>query len=107
MKQQNIQTRRLDNGLTLILEPMEDVQSAAVSLMVPAGSVFDPEGQNGSASVLCELMTRGAGDRDSKQLSAALDNLGVQHSESVGTVHLAVSGATLADKLPQALPLFA
>ncbi len=84
---------------------MDDVQSAAVSLLVPAGSVFDPPGQNGSASVLCEWMPRGAGDRDSKQLSAALDNLGVQHSESVGPVHLTFTGATLAESLPQALPL--
>ncbi len=84
MKQQNIQTKTFENGLTLIVEPMDDVQSAAVSLLVPAGSVFDPPGQNGSASVLCEWIPRGAGDRDSKQLSAALDNLGVQHSESVG-----------------------
>lgn len=107
MKQQNIQTTTFANGLTLIVEPMDDVQSAAVSLLVPAGSVFDPSGQNGSASVLCEWMPRGAGERDSKQLSAALDNLGVQHSESVGIVHLAVTGATLAEQLPQALPLYA
>ncbi len=107
MKQQNIQTKTFANGLTLIVEPMDDVKSAAVSLLVPAGSVFDPPGHNGSASVLCEWMPRGAGDRDSKQLSAALDNLGVQHSESVGLVHLTFTGATLAESLPQALPLYA
>jgi predicted Zn-dependent peptidase len=107
MKQQNIQTKTFANGLTLIVEPMDDVQSAAVSLLVPAGSVFDPPGHNGSASVLCEWMPRGAGTRDSKQLSAALDNLGVQHSESVGIVHLTFTGATLAENLPQALPLYA
>src|SRR5580693_10737678 len=107
MKQQNIQTKTFANGLTLIVEPMDDVQSAAVSLLVPAGSVFDPPEQNGSASVLCEWMPRGAGERDSKQLSAALDNLGVQHSESVGLVHLTFTGATLAENLPQALQLYA
>ncbi len=107
MKHQTIQTRRFDNGLTLIVEPMDDVQSAAVSFLVPAGSVFDPPGKNGSASVLCELMPRGAGNLDSKQLSAALDNLGVQHHESVGTVHLTFTAATLAENLPQALRLYA
>ncbi len=107
MKLQTIETRTLPNGLTLIIEPMEDVQSASVSFLVPAGSVYDPAGQNGSASVLCELIPRGAGERDSKQLSAALDNLGVQHSESVGTIHLTFTGATLAENLPQALRLYA
>ncbi len=107
MTQQNIQTKTFANGLTLIVEPMEDVQSAALSLLVPAGSVYDPPGQNGSASVLCEVIPRGAGKRDSKQLSAALDNLGVQHSESVGIVHFTFSAATLAQNLPNALPLYA
>src|SRR5580692_3588771 len=107
MKHQTIETRTLPNGLTLIIEPMEDVQSAAVSFLVPAGSVYDPPGQNGTASVLCELTPRGAGERDSKQLSAAFDNLGVQHNESVGTVHLTFTGAALAGNLPQALILFA
>jgi predicted Zn-dependent peptidase len=107
MKHQTIETQTLANGLTLIIEPMEDVQSAAVSFLVPAGSVYDPPGQNGSASVLCELIPRGAGNRDSKQLSAALDNLGVQHSEGVGTIHLTFTAATLAENLPQALRVYA
>jgi predicted Zn-dependent peptidase len=107
MKQQNIQTKTFENGLTLIVEPMQDVQSAAVSLLVPAGSVYDPPGQNGSASVLCELMPRGAGQRDSKQISAALDNLGVQHNEGVGSVHLTFTAATLAENLRHALPIYA
>jgi predicted Zn-dependent peptidase len=107
MKRQNIQTKTFENGLTLIVEPMDDVQSAAVSLLVPAGSVFDPKGQNGSASVLCEWIPRGAGERDSKRLSAALDNLGVQHSESVGIVHQTFTAATLAENLPQAFHLYA
>jgi predicted Zn-dependent peptidase len=106
VKQQNIHTETFGNGLTLIVEPMGDVQSAAVSLLVPAGSIHDPVGQNGSASILCELIPRGAGDRDSKQLSAALDNLGVQHSEGVGTIHLTFTGATLAEHLPQALRIY-
>ena len=106
MKHQTIETQTLANGLTLIIEPMEDVQSAAVSFLVPAGSVYDPPGQNGSASVLCELIPRGAGNRDSKHLSAALDNLGVQHSEGVGTIHLTFTAATLAENLPQALQVY-
>ncbi len=106
MTHQDIQTRTFDNGLTLIVERMADVQSAAVSLLVPAGSIYDPPGQNGSAAVLCELLPRGAGERDSKQLSAALDHLGVQHDESVGAVHLTFTAASLAQNLPAALRIY-
>jgi predicted Zn-dependent peptidase len=104
--EQKIETHVFPNGLTLIVEPMDDVQSAAFSMLVPSGSVFDPPGQNGSASVLSDLITRGAGPRDSKALSAALDNLGVQHDESVGSVHLGFTGASLAENLAPALKIY-
>lgn len=107
MPEQTIHTHTLANGLTLVAEPMSHVQSAAFSLLVPGGSVYDLSGRNGTASVLCDLIVRGAGDRDSQQLSAALDNLGVQRQESVGTNHIAFSGATLADNLLDALRIYA
>ncbi|MGH7128142.1 MAG: insulinase family protein, partial [Planctomycetaceae bacterium] len=100
MMYQDIHTHTYANGLTLLVEPMADVQSAAFAMLVPGGSVYDPPGENGTAAVLCELMVRGAGDRDSKELSTALDNLGVQRGESARLTHLAFAGAILADNLP-------
>ncbi len=106
MRNQDIQISTLENGLVLVVEPMAEVQSASFSLLVPAGSVFDPPGQNGTASILCELIMRGAGEFDSQQLSSALDNLGVQRQESVGPAHVTFTGATLADNLVPALRLY-
>ena len=106
MKEQTIQTHALANGLTLVVEPMRDVQSAAFSLLVPAGSIFDPPGENGTAAILSDLITRGAGALDSKQLSAALDNLGVQRHENVGTAHLSFTGATIAGNLIDTLKIY-
>lgn len=107
MRRQIIETYTLPNGLTLVVEPMPAVQSAAFALMVPSGSIYDPPGKNGNAAVLCDLLVRGAGERDSKALASALDNLGVQRNESVGTAHLTLSGATLADNLEAALRIYA
>lgn len=107
MKQQIIRTRTFDNGLTVVLEPMADVQSAAFSIMVPAGSIYDPEGANGEAAVLADMIVRGAGPRDSRQLSNDLDNLGVQRHEAPGPQHISFAGATIADKLPEALRIYA
>jgi len=106
MKPQEIRTHEFANGLTLVVESMEDVQSAAFSFLAPGGSVFDAENRNGTAALLTDLMTRGAGDKDSRQLSSELDNLGIQHSESVGHLFLGFSGASLADNIPKALPIF-
>ncbi len=106
MPHQTIVTHALSNGMTLVVEPMNDVRSAAFSLLVPSGGNYDPDGQCGSAAVLCDLLTRGAGDLDSKQLSAALDNLGVQRGESVGNSFITFTVAALADNLPAALRLY-
>lgn len=106
MNNQQIETHVLSNGLTLVIETMTSVQSATFSILVPGGSVHDPDGQNGTAAILSEVITRGAGERDSKQLSTDLDNLGVQRGESPSCNHLVFRGATLADNLPAALTIY-
>lgn len=106
MAEQQIATRQLSNGLTVIVERIPAVQSAAFTLLVPAGSSNDQTGQNGTASILSEMISRGAGDRDGRELSSALDNLGVQRSETAGIVHMSFSGATIADKLPEVLQIY-
>ncbi len=107
MANQQIQTHAISNGLTLIIEPMADVQSAAFSLLVPAGSNYDPPGRAGAASILSDWIMRGAGSRDSRQLTNELDNLGLQRNEGVGNSHISFTGATLAESLPQALRIYA
>jgi predicted Zn-dependent peptidase len=86
---------------------MEHVRSAALNVLVPAGSVYDPPEQLGLGAMLADLITRGAGLRDSRQLTLALDNLGLDRSESVGSLHTRFYGATLARNLPAALEIYA
>jgi predicted Zn-dependent peptidase len=95
------------NGLTLLAERMEHVRSAALNFLVPAGCVYDPPEHAGIASVLSDLITRGAGERDSRELSLALDNIGLDRDESVGSMHMRFWGATLARNLPAALEIYA
>jgi predicted Zn-dependent peptidase len=95
------------NGLTFLAERMEHVRSAAVNFLVPAGCVYDPPEYAGIGSVLSDLITRGAGQRDSRELSLALDNLGLDRDESVGSMHMRFWGATLARNLPAALEIYA
>ena len=104
---QEIHQHTLANGLTLLAERMPHVRSAAFSFMVPAGCVYDPPERLGLASVLMELITRGAGNRDSRQVSEALDGLGLDRSESAGAMNVHFSGATLSRNLPAALEVYA
>jgi predicted Zn-dependent peptidase len=102
-----IVSHRFDNGLVLVAETIPAVRSAAFTFLLPAGAAFEPEDRGGSATMLAEWITRGAGDLDSRELIGALDNLGVSHSESAGTAHTTISAATLGRNLVPALSLFA
>jgi predicted Zn-dependent peptidase len=95
------------NGLTLLAERMEHVRSAALNFLVPSGCVYDAPNQLGIASLLSDLITRGAGERNSRELSLALDNLGLDRDESVGSMHLRFWGGTVARNLPAALEIYA
>ncbi len=96
-----------DNGLTLLAERMDHVRSAAFNFLVPAGCVYDPPDQIGTASVLSEMIIRGAGKRDSRALSLALDNLGLDRDESVGQYHLRFWGSTLTRNILAGLEIYA
>src|ERR1022692_2636614 len=104
---QHVYHHTFPNGLTLLLERMDHVRSAAVNFLVPAGCVYDPPDQLGLVSIFSDMITRGAGDRDSRALTLAMDSLGLDHSESVGQLHLRFWGSTLARNIPPALELFA
>jgi predicted Zn-dependent peptidase len=95
------------NGLTLLAERMEHVRSAALNFLVPAGCTQDPPRHLGIASVLSDLITRGAGARNSRELSESLDNLGLDRDESVGGIHMRFWGATLSRNLLSALEIYA
>ncbi len=103
----DLHLHEFSNGLVLLAERMSGVQSAAFTLMMPAGAAYEPAEMAGSASMLAEWITRGAGDRDSRELLSALDNLGVSHGEGAQTVHASVAAATLGRNLIPALEIFA
>lgn len=104
---QIVYSHTFDNGLVLVAEPIMELESAAFTFLTPAGAVYDAAGREGVAHLTCEMLMRGAGQRDSRELLSALENLGVEHNESVSDAHAGVSGATLAKNLAPALEIYA
>ena len=106
-----IEQHKYSNGLVLVGEVMPGVQSAAFTLLIPAGAAYEVADSvnvgGGAATMVAEWITRGAGSRDSRELLTALDNLGVSHSESAQTLHTSLSAATLGRNLVPALEIFA
>jgi predicted Zn-dependent peptidase len=106
-----IEQHKYTNGLVLVAERMPGVQSAAFTLLLPAGAAYEgADGLNlggGAATMAADWITRGAGTRDSHSLLTALDNLGVSHAESAQTLHTSIAGATLGRNIEPALGIFA
>lgn len=97
----------MNNGLTVLAEKMPGVRSAAMALIVPAGGNNDPVGRSGCATVLAELVLRGAGSRDSRQLTDYLDTLGLQRSSNASILNSRFACAALADTVLEGLPAYA
>jgi predicted Zn-dependent peptidase len=95
------------NGLTLLGEKMPGMQSVAMTLLLPAGSSTDPVGRSGSSTVISDLVFRGAGERDSRQLTDHLDRLGLQRSSSVGVHHSRFACAALGPNVLEGLSTYA
>lgn len=101
------QTHTLANGLTIIGEPMTDKQAAAWAFLLPAGSATEPEGRDGLTNVLEGTTLRGAGNRDSRQLSEALDDLGVERGGGADVEYITYGGATFGGYVLDALEIYA
>jgi predicted Zn-dependent peptidase len=97
----------LKNGMVLLGEPMEAVGSVAFGFMLPAGAAMLPEGCCGAANIVADWVFRGAGDKNSRQLSDSLDGLGLHRISSVGSSHITIGAALEADNLAEALNLYA
>ncbi|MHC4638485.1 MAG: M16 family metallopeptidase, partial [Planctomycetota bacterium] len=96
----------LKNGMVILGEPMEGVGSAAFGFMLPAGAAILPEGCCGAASVITDWIFRGAGSRESRELSDALDGLGLHRSASESSSHITIGAALEAGNLAEAIDLY-
>src|SRR5438270_8901072 len=86
---------------------MPGMQSVAMTFVLPAGASTDPIDRCGSATVLSDLVLRGAGERDSRQLTDYLDSLGLQRGSSVGIHHTRFSCAAVGPKVIESLAAYA
>lgn len=105
MSKLNIQS--LSNGLTIIVEEIPHVASAAYELLIPGGMLTDADGHEGTCLLLAEMFGRGAGELNSRELSDAFDILGVSHGEGAGHDCFSFRGMLLATHLEETLRLLA
>jgi len=67
---------KLPNGLVLLLMEQHEVPIINFSVLIRAGAVADPAGQEGLASITSELLRRGTKTRTADQIASELDFVG-------------------------------
>ncbi|MCP4453150.1 MAG: insulinase family protein [Planctomycetes bacterium] len=97
---------KLSNGMVLVGEPLDGVETVAFDFMVPAGSVTLPQGCCGASCVISDWIFRGAGPHDSRSLSEALDGLGLHRMGAAGKTFITLGAALEAGHLAEALSLY-
>jgi predicted Zn-dependent peptidase len=102
-----IYEHRFPNGVVLLAEPMPWLQSAAFSILLPAGCQFDPADRLGLANLTCDMIQRGCGSRDNRQFIEDLEYLGADYGVSVSVYHTALAGTVPATQLRETLGIFA
>jgi len=84
----------LDSGLILLTSEQKALPMVTLSLLIDAGSRYDPEGREGLANLTARLLTYGTSKRTAIQISETLDSMGARlstdASEELATVSLTV-----------------
>ena len=73
---ENIQTTRLENGLTILTEKMPDVRSATIGFWLKKGSRHEPENLNGISHFIEHAVFKGTKKRSALDIAIESDRLG-------------------------------
>lgn len=82
----------LDNGATLLLMERHDVPLIAFQAVLRGGALADPANKAGAASLLAQLLLKGAGARDAAQFAEAVASVGGSFNAEAGTESLLLNG---------------
>lgn len=102
-----IHVEKLDNGMTVVVQPMPWQRTAAMSLSLRGGVCIEDLSKGGLAGLACEMVQRGAGSYSSRDLVAVQDNLGIERNSGVSTSMTSFSAAMPADSLPECISIHA
>ena len=66
----------LENGVRVVMEPMQGVRSVAVGIWVNAGSVREAADEAGASHFIEHMVFKGTGRRSAADIAAEMDNVG-------------------------------
>ncbi len=98
---------RLQNKMTLLLMERHALPLVSFQVIVNAGPIADPAGQEGVASLTATLLRKGTATRSADQFSSELDFVGGQFNAGVTPDYANISADFMAKDLAKGLDLLA
>lgn len=89
----------LGNGAQVALMPKRDTPLVAMTVLVRGGALADAPGREGTASLLADLMQKGAGGRDAVAFVEAIEGAGGELAIGAGTESLVLGASFLSRDL--------
>lgn len=102
----SVESFTLENGLKVILHPLNDVPTVGISLVFPGGIRFENQETNGIHQALTLLWPRGTRRHSAEELAEKLEGLGASIKGFTGRNTFGLKALTLSNKLPEVLELF-
>jgi predicted Zn-dependent peptidase len=99
--------RKLPNGMTLLLMERHELPLVSFHVIVSAGPVADPAGQEGLASLTAALLRKGTTTRSADQFSTQLDFVGGRFNANVAADYATVSVEVMKKDVGTGLDLLA
>jgi zinc protease len=96
----------LKNGLSVVIMPTRRLPLVDFRLVVRAGAVNDPQGKDGVASLMTDLLTQGAGRRNAQQIAEDIAFIGGTLEAAAGTEQTIVACEVLKKDFDTGLSLF-
>lgn len=93
--------------MTVLVQSMPWLRTAAFTLSLRGGIQNESTDHGGLASMVCEMVQRGAGKYSSRDLVAVQDNLGMDRNSGVSTATVSFGSAMPAESFGEALKLYA
>lgn len=101
-------TKKLANGMKLLLVPMSEQRTATVLVLVETGSKYETKEINGISHFLEHMCFKGTTNRPNQLIiSRELDSMGAEYNAFTGQEYTGYYAKVASDHLPSALDLVA
>jgi len=98
---------RQDNGLSVILEPIEGVVSVSVGLWIKSGSRNENESQHGYAHFIEHMLFKGTAHYSARDIARIVDRVGGQHNAATNREYTCYYINVVSDYIELAMQLLA